>query len=34
MLEEVHRASEEMDRDTVRKRAPAYLAGSESLYTR
>lgn len=34
VLEEVHVASEEMDRDTVRERAPAYLAGSESLYTR
>ncbi|MCK5771120.1 DUF6746 family protein [Algiphilus sp.] len=34
VLEEVHIASEEMDRETVRKQAPAYLTGSESLYTR
>jgi SMC interacting uncharacterized protein involved in chromosome segregation len=34
VLEEVHVASEEMDRETVRKQAPAYLTGSESLYSR
>lgn len=34
VLEEVHIASEEMDRETVRKQAPAYLSGSESLYSR
>lgn len=34
VLEKVHVASEEMDRETVRRQAPAYLTGSESLYTR
>lgn len=34
VLEEVHIASEEMNRDTVRKQAPAYLQGSQSLYAR
>lgn len=34
VLEDVHIASEEMDRETVRKQTPAYLTGSESLCTR